>query len=71
MILFLLGIILTVIAWKKGWRWKSLFPWAFCILLGLIVAFLGPGNEGAATLTKVITEILLLTMLIAMCVKKR
>ena len=69
MILSIVIIILTIIAWKRGWKWQSLFPWVFFTFIGLIIAFLGPGTEKAATLTKAVTEVLLLIVLIIMCAK--
>jgi cation transport ATPase len=37
--MFILEIILTVAAWKRGWRWLALLPGGIVACLGLITGF--------------------------------
>lgn len=38
--LLILQIILTIIAWRNGWKWKSLLPVGILLLVSLIVGFM-------------------------------
>jgi len=38
-------IILTIFAWKKGWRWWALVPVALALLIGLFMG-MGVGASG-------------------------
>ena len=40
-------IILTVVAWRRGWRWRALLPTGVCSLIG-ILAGLGTGGSPEA-----------------------
>lgn len=32
----ILEIVLTIVAWKKGWRWLALLPVCICLVFGLL-----------------------------------
>ena len=42
-----LEIILTIFAWRKGWRWWALVPVGICLLIGFIIGFLIGANGGS------------------------
>jgi len=37
--LLIAEIILTIFAWRKGWRWIALIPLASVLILGIIIGF--------------------------------
>lgn len=43
--MLLIEIILTIFAWRKGWRWAALLPTAIALLVGLFMGF-GIGASG-------------------------
>ena len=43
--LLIAEIILTIFAWKKGWRWWALVPMEFALLIGLFMG-MGVGESG-------------------------
>jgi ABC-type dipeptide/oligopeptide/nickel transport system permease subunit len=38
--MIILEIILTVVAWLRGWKWKSLIPLGTVLIIGLIYGFI-------------------------------
>jgi hypothetical protein len=45
--MLILEIIMTVLAWRKGWRWYSLIPCATAFSIGLVYGFIGINPPGA------------------------
>lgn len=45
--LLILQIILTVAAWRKGWRWRALIPGALGLAFGFFIG-LGIGSSGGS-----------------------
>lgn len=43
--MLIIEIILTIFAWRKGWKWLSLLPMGIGIFLGLSIGF-GVGASG-------------------------
>lgn len=43
--MLIVEIILTIFAWRKGWKWLSLLPLGIGIFLGLSIGF-GVGARG-------------------------
>lgn len=37
--LFIIEIILTIVAWVRGWSWKALIPIGSALVLGFIIGF--------------------------------
>lgn len=35
--LLLIEIILTIFAWRKGWKWRALLPLGICLCLGFMI----------------------------------
>lgn len=63
--LLIVEIILTIFAWKKGWRWLSLIPLGLALLIGMVI-----GLSGATNLSFIyIIDILAIVALIIMNVK--
>ena len=74
-------IILTIVAWNRGWRWKSLLPLiigfvgAFVLgfLIGTIIAASGGSIEPvmrAVPSLSIFFNVGVITALIVMCIKK-
>lgn len=45
--LLIAEIILTILAWRKGWRWLAIIPVGIAVLIGMILGFSGGALEGA------------------------
>lgn len=67
--MLIIEIILTVVAWYKGWKWLSLIPVGVAILLGIIVG-MSVGLSGGTDISgAIIIDILAIIALIVMCIK--
>lgn len=79
----LIELILTVIAWFRGWQWYVLIPWA--VFLGLLLLMLAGAAIGIALVNPNVneevftglglglglaTDFLLIVTLLVMCVMK-
>lgn len=66
--LFILEIVLTIIAWRKGWNWKSLLPMLIAFFMGVFMGSvaLATGNTLNAS-SLIIWDILATITLIVMC----
>lgn len=68
--MLILQIILTIIAWRNGWKWKSLLPVGilFCVafLIGYFVGVSGGdlSQIGSIYILDIISVIILLVMVI-------
>jgi hypothetical protein len=70
--LFIIEVILTIFAWRNGWRWISLIPVGICVLLGFTAGF-SAGLSGATSLNAgwlVIFDVIAIIALIVMINKK-
>lgn len=70
--MLIIEIILTVFAWRKGWRWVALLPIAIALLIGLFMGFgigASGGNVEGAMGMGIILDILAVIALIIMIVK--
>jgi hypothetical protein len=68
----IIEIILTIVAWNRGWRWFALIPLGVGVLLGLIIGLIG-GSMGqtADDLSWVIVfDAIVIIALIIMCFTK-
>lgn len=43
--MFLLELILTIVAWIRGWKWRALIPVGSVLVVGFLVGF-GAGMAG-------------------------
>ena len=70
--LLIAEIILTIFAWRNGWKWLALLPIGIGFTLGLVVGFVigasGGSTENAGWV--VILDIIVTIVLIVMCSKK-
>jgi uncharacterized membrane protein YfcA len=62
--MLIIEIILTVLVWRKGWKWLSLIPLGVAFLIGLII-----GASGASINSAIIFDVLAIIALIIMLVK--
>ena len=72
MILLLIQIVLTVIAWRKGWKWYSLIPLLGAIFIGLIIGISVGSNGGSVNNVQGLTiflDIVTTIILAILCVK--
>jgi hypothetical protein len=64
-------VVLTIFAWRNGWRWKALLPLGIGLVLGsylaVIVAFSGGTTDTTWT---IVFDIAASIVLIIMCDKK-
>lgn len=65
--MLIIEIILTIFAWRKGWRWLSLIPVATAFSIGLMFGFSGVELE-ALGLGAIFIDILAIIALILMVV---
>jgi hypothetical protein len=63
--LLIAEIILTIFAWRKGWKWYSLIPVLSAIIIAIIFALSGGVNVGGM----VIFDVLAVIALAIMCSK--
>jgi len=70
--MLIIEIILTAIAWKRGWRWRSLIPigagFGFGFLMGIAIGASG-GDPEAAMGLGIIAEFLVLGSLIVLALR--
>lgn len=64
--LLLAQIILTIIVWKKGWKWLSLIPVGVCLLIGLLI-----GLSGGESISGIFIDIISIIALIVMWTKPK
>ena len=66
---FILQIVLTVVAWVKGWQWKALLPVVVGFASGFVVpAVVSPDTEAFSTVALVI-NFAVVAVLVYMIVK--
>lgn len=68
----IIEIILTIVAWNRGWRWKAIIPVGAGSLLGFIIGFIG-GSLGYTVndMSWVgIFDVFVIIALIIMCICK-
>lgn len=67
--MLIIEIILTVVAWYKGWKWLSLIPVGVALLLGVFVGMSVGLSGGTDVSGAIVIDILAIIALIVMCVK--
>jgi len=63
--LLIAEIILTIFAWRKGWKWLALLPLAIAFTIGMIIGFTSgiDGNLGVAAALDIAAIIALIVMI--------
>jgi hypothetical protein len=73
MILFIAEVILTIFAWRNGWKWLALIPMGVIFLIGMIigssVAMSGGSMDNLGGLF--MFDLMAIVVLIIMVCKKR
>ena len=65
--MLILEIILTIVAWGRGWKWLALLPLGIAFGIGLIA-----GASGVTDLTSLIwIDVVAIIVLIGMAIKKK
>jgi uncharacterized membrane protein YfcA len=70
--MFIIEIVLTIFAWRKGWKWYSLLPLGFVILIGLLIGFsvrISGGNSSYIKIFGPILDIIAIIILIILNIK--
>lgn len=70
--MLIIEIVLTIVAWQRGWKWKALLPTGIAFGIGSIVGF-SVGNSGGSledVTWVVIFDIIAIIVLIMMCINK-
>ena len=67
--LLIVQIVLTVLVWRKGWKWLSLIPLVIAFLLGFGIGFVGGTLETNPEI--IFIDILAIIVLIFMLVKPK
>jgi len=70
--MLILEIILTIFAWRKGWRWLALLPMGIALLIGFIIGLSIGANGGDVTSIgggAIIIDVMAIIALIIMLVK--
>lgn len=64
--LLIIEIILTIFAWRKGWKWLALLPVGICVTIGFFIGITGGSLEGGGL---IVPDILATLALILMVIK--
>lgn len=70
--MLILEIILTIFAWRKGWRWLALLPMGIALLIGFIIGIsigANGGNVSSIGGGAIVIDIMAVIALIVMLVK--
>ena len=70
--LLIIEIILTVLAWRKGWKWYALIPLAAALLVGFLIGMSVGASGGSVNDVKGITiflDIIVTLILVFMSVR--
>jgi hypothetical protein len=68
----IIEIILTIVAWNRGWKWLALIPLGVGVLLGLIIGLIGGsmGSTAEDLSWVVVFDAIVIIALIIMCFVK-
>lgn len=68
---FIIQIILSIVAWNRGWRWLALIPIGAALVIGILIGFIG-GSMGYSPEDmrwSIILDVIIFIILIYMCIK--
>lgn len=70
--ILILEIILTIVAWKRGWKWLSLLPIGIGLLIGFLIG-MGMANSSGSEISTVglILDLIIVAILAVMCIVKK
>ena len=66
--MLIIEIILTIFAWKNGWKWLSLIPIGAALLLGLFMGIVIGASGGDITTTNGLAIFLDISAIIALII---
>ena len=64
--LLIIEIILTIFAWRKGWKWLALLPVGICVAIGFFIGFTGGNLDGVVV---IVPDLIATLVLILMVIK--
>jgi hypothetical protein len=70
--MLIIEIVLTIFAWRKGWRWLALIPTALALCIGLLLGIgiaASGGSVSAPNAATIIIDVLAIIALIVMVTK--
>lgn len=67
--MLIIEIVLTIIAWTRGWKWKALIPVIAAFGIGLIYGLSGAANNGVSP-GLIVVDVLAIVALAIMCFVK-
>jgi hypothetical protein len=68
--LLILEIVLTVSAWRNGWKALALLPLGVCFAIGLTVGVVSPQSVSAFSPVLIGGDLVAVAILIGLCSKK-
>ena len=71
--MLIVEIVLTIIAWNRGWRWYALLPCGVVVVIGFLIG-IGIGVSGGSTDNlgaAIPLEIIAILILLFMCFRKK
>jgi len=70
--MLLIEIILTIFAWRNGWKWLALLPIGIAMLMGFFIGY-GIGYAGGTQIPYEVMfiDLIAIVVLIVMCAKKK
>ena len=66
----IIEIVLTIIAWRKGWKWISIFPMTTAVIIGTIIGFNNPDSYVNHPFDLIWIDGIAIIILIFMCFKE-
>lgn len=68
---FILQIILSIVAWNRGWKWLALIPILVALPLGFLIGYIGGsmGYTPEEMSWAIVLDIIVFIILIYMCIK--
>jgi hypothetical protein len=68
---FILQVILSIVAWNRGWRWLALIPMGAALFLGFMIGIIGAGMGYSPEEMSwaIVLDIIVFIILIYMCAK--
>jgi len=71
--LLILEILLTIFAWRKGWKWFALLPLGIGVVISFLIGIIVGASGGSVDTAKgigLVFDILVIIILVVMNIKK-
>ncbi len=70
---FILQVILSIVAWNRGWKWLALIPLGAALVIGFLIGYIGGtmGYSPEDMSWAIILDIIVFIVLIYMCIKPK